>query len=192
MRGKSKKRSKVRAASTRRKASPPKKTRSKLAKTRRTRPSRTIKTKRRGQTKTTRRKSNRGYGSKIRVESKALKQRITINRRVTRLARDVNPKSEREMNRLRPNLKSIVSKHHTMLGRSKGSLYYLRLEYTAKIKGKKINAGFSLPIAKLKNKAQLEAYLETLIDAFEDSISGYLQRGFSGIKITGISVQGYS
>jgi len=183
MRGKSKKRK--RAAPSRRK--PRSKTR--IRATPKTRRRRISKAPSRRQV---RKSVNRGYGSKIRVESKALKQRITINRRVTRLSKGVNARSQREMTRLRPNLKSIVSKHHSSLGRSKNSLYYLRLEYTAKIKGKKINAGFSLPIAKLKNKAQLEAYLETLLDAFEDSIAGYLQRGFSGIKITGVSVQGYS
>lgn len=85
-----------------------------------------------------------------------------------------------------------AERHFTKInGKSKKDLLYLKLEYTYKFKGKSQKSRFSIGVAKIKTKAQLNRIIERLVSSFESKLQGYSKGGFSNIEVSGMSLQGY-
>lgn len=144
--------------------------------------------------RTSSQKKSVGVSVKVRIDSKILERKVTLNRKETRVKTKDKIKLSPAQDRTKKLLSKfgpLAGKHFEKIGESINDLFHIRFRYEYKINGKKEVSYFSGKIAKIKNQKQLQSYMEMVLQSFQDGLASYLGRGFSDLTVSGVSIQGY-
>lgn len=133
-----------------------------------------------------------GNSTRIPVDSRVVGKGVTIIRKTTKLSGGTKvARGKRGPKLLAQTFEGSAINHFHNIGPSHKNYYYVRIQYSFTVKGKKVISHFSTGIAKIRNENQFREYLADILESFTDSLVGYAKGGFQNIRVSGIIVQGY-